>query len=136
MSGGYRTIENRGQGTLVHHFFQRRGRSLRGATGEPVDGFCTLHHPGCGTTCNCTHTVDWYKDGFIVGTSAGVSPIATFTYFGPPPLAGNYYAVLKDDCCPGDSIISPLIKIEPTCFPLIKGPCFMCNGVPVIPEER
>ena len=93
---------------------------------------CTIE--GCGTNCNCTYSVDWYKDGFVVGTNSGVPPIATFTYTGPPPLWGNYYAVLKDDCCPGDSVVSQLIKIEPTCEPKIDGPCFMCNGVPVTLE--
>ncbi|MBK7408662.1 MAG: hypothetical protein IPJ40_11710 [Saprospirales bacterium] len=31
---------------------------------------CTIE--GCGTNCNCTYSVDWYKDGFVVGTSTGV----------------------------------------------------------------
>lgn len=93
---------------------------------------CTIQ--GCNSGCNCTHTVEWYKDGFVIGTSAGVLPPATFTHTGPGSLAGNYYAVLKDDCCPGDSVVSSLVKIEPVCVPVIEGPCFMCNGMPVTLE--
>jgi hypothetical protein len=93
---------------------------------------CTIQ--GCNTGCNCTHTVEWYKDGFVIGTSAGVLPPAAFTYTSINPLAGNYYAVLKDDCCQGSAAVSALVKIEPVCVPVIKGPCFMCNGMPVVLE--
>ncbi len=92
---------------------------------------CTI--TGCLTGCNCSHTVDWYKDGYIIGSNTWPAPggVAMFTYTGPAPFYGNYYAVLKDDCCVGNSIISPLVQIAPTCFPKIDGPCFMCNGMPI-----
>jgi len=93
---------------------------------------CTVE--GCGTACACTRTIEWYKDGNLIASTtwAAFTTSATFTYFGPAPFAGNYYAVLKDDCCTGSALTSPVVQIDPSCVPVIKGPCFICNGVPVI----
>ena len=44
------------------------------------------------------------------------------------PLAGNYYAVVKDDCCPNNTDTSQVATIDPACFPVIEGPCFRCEN--------
>jgi hypothetical protein len=90
---------------------------------------CTI--AGCPTGCNCTYTVDWYKDGFLIGTSSNIPPSqATFTYTALP-LAGNYYAVIKADCCPDEVQTSQVITFNPSCEPWVLGPCFICDGIPV-----
>ncbi len=90
---------------------------------------CTID--GCGTPCNCTYTVDWYKDGNYIGTTANVTPptLATFNYTSTTkPLYGNYYAVLKSDCCPGEMVTTYPIFFRQACEPLIMGPCFICDN--------
>ncbi len=92
---------------------------------------CTIS--GCGNTappCLCPFTVDWYKDGNLFASTNLTAPPATISYTSPNILPGNYYAVIKD-CCPNDSAQSNLVKIAPTCSPVISGPCIICNGVPV-----
>lgn len=90
---------------------------------------CTIE--GCGTNCTCTHTVEWYQDGFIIAATNNVTGTQASYTNTTLPLAGNYYAVLRSDCCPGDTLKSALVAIRPSCVPQIKGPCFICNGVPV-----
>jgi len=90
---------------------------------------CTVE--GCGTNCTCTHTIDWCLNGFVIATTSNVTGTQASYTNTTPPLAGNYYAILRSDCCPGDTLQSDLIRIRPSCVPKIKGPCFICNGVPV-----
>lgn len=80
---------------------------------------------------NCTYTYDWYKDGFLIGsTQGGVS--ATFNYPNPLPLpstlAGNYYVIITNNCCPDSKVTSWYITIEPSCEPMVMGPCFICDN--------
>ena len=94
---------------------------------------CTVS--GCQTPCSCTHTVTWFKDTLQIGTT--IVPVggsfASFTYNSGVniSLPGNYYAVVQDDCCPNNSQQSWIAKVFPSCEPWIKGPCFMCDDVPV-----
>ncbi|MBL7774904.1 MAG: T9SS type A sorting domain-containing protein, partial [Saprospiraceae bacterium] len=91
---------------------------------------CTV--AGCppGTPCTpCPYTVEWYKDCMLIGTTnepAG-STSSSFPY-ATLPLAGNYYAVVKDDCCPNNTDTSQVATIDPACFPVIDGPCFRCEN--------
>ncbi len=87
---------------------------------------------GCGTPCTCTYTVDWYQNGFYIGTTPNVTPPtqATFHYT-TPPLYGTYFAVLKADCCPGESVTTYPLSFKQSCEPLVMGPCFVCDSVPV-----
>jgi hypothetical protein len=95
---------------------------------------CTL--AGClpGTPCTpCSHTVEWYKDCTKIGTTnepAGAT-MSSFTYTNPP-LAGNYYAVVKDDCCPNNTATSMVVEVFPACVPVITGPCFLCENETVM----
>jgi hypothetical protein len=89
---------------------------------------CTIQ--GCGTSCSCTHTVEWYLNGFLIGTTQTSLPTATFPWTGTP-LAGNYYAIVKDDCCPNNIAQTGHIPIDPPCEPVILGPCFICDNTPV-----
>ncbi|MBL7794716.1 MAG: T9SS type A sorting domain-containing protein [Saprospiraceae bacterium] len=89
---------------------------------------CTIQ--GCGTSCSCTYTVEWYLNGFLIGSTQTSLPTATFTWNGTP-LTGNYYAVVKDDCCLNNTATTWPIAIEPSCVPVILGPCFICDNDPV-----
>ena len=87
---------------------------------------------GCNTPCNCSYTVDWFQNGIFIGSTANVTPptLATFHYT-TLPLHGTYFAVLKADCCPGESITTYPIDFRQCCKPLVMGPCFVCDSVPV-----
>ena len=112
--------------------------SFSGISDPCVEQFVTLtldfqpcNIAGCNTGCNCTYTIDWFKDGFLIGSSANIPPPqATFTYT-IQPLAGNYYAIITADCCPEDSQISSIISFDPACEPVVLGPCFICDNQPV-----
>lgn len=91
---------------------------------------------GCLTPCTSTYTVDWYKDGFYIGTTNTNNttvPSATFTYT-IAPLAGNYYAIVKDDNCLNNTKKSWVSQVFPCCVPVIKGPWSMCDNDPVMLE--
>ena len=82
----------------------------------------------------CTYTYQWFKDGFPIGTTPGGSASETFTYFNPIPLpssvAGNYYCVITEDCCPQNQITTFHESIRPACEQCIIGPCFICDNKP------
>jgi hypothetical protein len=82
----------------------------------------------------CTYQVDWYKDGVLVHTDfSNISPVA-YTYPSPTPgqgsVAGVYYAVVRDTCCRLGEQTWPIV-IDPSCFPVIVGPCYRCDNEPV-----
>jgi hypothetical protein len=92
---------------------------------------------GCvpGTPCStqCSHTVEWYKGCTLIGIT-NEPPGATtsaFTYT-TTPLAGSYYAVVKDDCCPSNMETSLVVEVLPSCEPVIAGPCFICEDEQVM----
>ncbi len=83
---------------------------------------------------NCSYVVDWYKDGVLIHTSIVSASSVSYTYSSLTPgqgsVAGIYYAVVKDDCCRGSVQAGPVV-IEPTCVPVIAGPCYRCDNDPV-----
>ncbi len=86
---------------------------------------------GCNTPCTCGRTIEWYKDGFLIGSTQTNTNSASFIYT-TLPLYGNYYAIVKDDCCPNQSAMSGVQTVLPACVPKVEGPCFMCDNTPVI----
>ena len=86
---------------------------------------------GCTTGCSCNYTIDWYKDG-VLFASTPASPGSNSFGYNIQPLDGNYYAVLKADCCPNDMVTTSVITIDPACEPWVKGPCFICDSTPVM----
>jgi len=82
----------------------------------------------------CTYTYEWYKDGFLIGTTPGGGTSQTFTYFNPHPqpssVAGLYYAIIREDCCPRNLLHTWPLYIEPACEQCIMGPCFICDNQP------
>ncbi len=92
---------------------------------------CTIQ--GCGTACNCSHTTQWFKDGNLIGTTSSASGVTTATFiYTTRPLTGNYYGIIKDDCCPKNVVQTPAIAIAPACEPIVKGPCFICDNTPSV----
>jgi hypothetical protein len=91
--------------------------------------FLPCNISGCNTPCNCTYTVDWYKDGFYLATSTATPPMVSFTNT-VSPLVGNYSAVLKSDCC-DEEVASPVVSFQTACEPVIIGQCFICDNKPV-----
>ncbi|MCC6412235.1 MAG: T9SS type A sorting domain-containing protein [Saprospiraceae bacterium] len=111
--------------------------SFLGSSDDCVESFVTLDlmiEPcvidGCipSIPCSCTYTVEWFKDGFPIGTTPNtLSGMVSFTY-NTMPLAGNYYAVISSDCCAGETVTTTPVLFEPSCDPCIMGPCFICNN--------
>ena len=57
---------------------------------------------------------------------------ANFSYLGnSSTLPGNYYAVVKDNCCPGAKVKTKVVTINPFPELAIAGPCFLCKNQPV-----
>ncbi len=95
----------------------------------------------------CLYIIDWYLNGNLIHSSTSSLSSVTWTYLNQPPglgsVAGVYYVVVRDNCCTQSAQSWPLI-IDPTCVPIILGPCFRCNndnspdtltGVMVIPPK-
>lgn len=94
------------------------------ATVSPCVISCSGNPP-----CNCTYTMSWYKDGFLIGQTNG-GTTQTFSYT-TTPLYGNYYAIITEDCCPKNSMKTWVETFGPSCDPEITGPCFICDSNPV-----
>ncbi|MBK9335770.1 MAG: HYR domain-containing protein [Lewinellaceae bacterium] len=82
-----------------------------------------------GSPCNCGYTIAWYRDWDLLHTDVNTSgPLATYTHI-PASIdliAGNYYAVITENCC-GQQVKSDVIEIGPPSELVIAGPCFNCN---------
>lgn len=75
---------------------------------------------------DCNTTIKWYKDGILIHiTPAPAGSPAVFNYTSTS-LAGNYFAVISNDCC-GEEVTSLVNIVGPPCFAKIVGPCFRCN---------
>ena len=77
----------------------------------------------------CALTVKWYKDGLLIHASSATGTSATYTYVNAAldgNYAGNYYAVVDDNCCPGE-VKSNVVVIGPPCKAVVLGPCFICK---------
>jgi hypothetical protein len=120
------------------------------ATPDPcVDTQVALHVDFSPTPAggSCLFIIDWYKDGFLIGTSNSNTAPVSFIYNATPgqgSLAGNYYATIRDTCCP--QVVKTWVEsLAPACVPAIVGPCFRCfddpspivlTGVMVIPPSQ
>ncbi|TAK37403.1 MAG: T9SS type A sorting domain-containing protein [Saprospiraceae bacterium] len=82
----------------------------------------------------CLYVIDWYLDGNLIHTSTSSTSSVSWVYPSPTPglgsVAGVYYAVVRDNCCPQSAQTWPII-IDPTCVPVISGPCYRCGNDPV-----
>lgn len=82
------------------------------------------------TGAGCQYVIDWYYNGNLIHTSTSLTSSVSYTYPSPTPgmgsVAGVYYAVVKDNCCPGAAISLPIV-LNPTCVPAISGPCYVCD---------
>jgi hypothetical protein len=85
----------------------------------------------------CSYEVEWYANGQLLGTSQSSSSPISFSPFttGHSSLAGNYTAVIRDNCCDG-RWASDTLSIGPSCDPVISAPCYRCPGVlsPIVLE--
>ncbi len=82
----------------------------------------------------CRYVIDWYKNGVLIHTSNSDMGIVSWVYQSPTPgqgsVAGVYYAIVRDDCCP-QTVKTPALIIYPTCKPIIEGPCYRCDDEPI-----
>jgi len=69
----------------------------------------------------CSYTVTWYRNGQVIQTTSGITnaPV-NYTYTGVP-LAGNYYCVVQNSCCPG-SVRSQVITLDKPMEVFVAGP--------------
>jgi hypothetical protein len=78
--------------------------------------------------CSCDYTVEWYKDGVLLGSSTHVTTPAFYPHMAPPDeIAGNYYAIVRDNCCPGQVEKTPVVEVERAWDVIILGPCSRCG---------
>ena len=81
-----------------------------------------------GGMCNCDYTVEWYKDATLLHLGTYNSSPASYTHTDlPNKMAGNYYAIIKDNCCQGQVKKSIVVEVEKPWDVLILGPCFLCG---------
>ncbi len=75
----------------------------------------------------CSYIINWYKDGNLINSQnhTGSGTYAILNLNNVMNCAGNYYATIHDDCC-NQIAKSDILHIEPTCFPVISGPCYRC----------
>ncbi len=75
----------------------------------------------------CSYIINWYKDGNVINfqNHTGSGTYAILNLNNVMNCAGNYYATIHDDCC-NQIAKSDILHIEPTCFPVISGPCYRC----------
>ncbi len=95
----------------------------------PSQLLLSLDFSPCNTPaeCNC-YTIEWYKDGFLLGSGIYNSTPATFLYDDPllgGDYSGNYAAVIIDNCC-NRSVETEIITVKPPCKLILAGPCFRC----------
>ena len=91
--------------------------------------------PSLNSVCDCDFTIDWYKNGILIGSSNSNAATGSYTYV-DPALNGNYggvyYAVVRDNCC-GDEERSSWKIIDPPIGLCIIGDCFICDpAIPVV----
>lgn len=104
------------------------------ATPDPcVDTYVNLFVSFTPVMSGCTYTVEWYWNGDLIGTSTTGSATAQFQFTNPGviSLAGNYYAIVKENCC-GQAVATGPVFLDPTCFPVISGDCFICGYGPIM----
>lgn len=77
--------------------------------------------------CDCSHTVEWYKDGFLLASTSHTSSPASYLHI-DSDVAGNYYAVVKDDCCEGQVQKTEVVTLMNPWVPAALAPCFFKTG--------
>jgi PKD repeat protein len=78
----------------------------------------------------CGYIVEWYKDGNLIHTSTHSSSPASYVYTDATlngDYSGNYYAIVKDLCCPDQIKKSVVVTVGPPCKAAVLGPCFRCD---------
>lgn len=81
-----------------------------------------------GGACSCDYTVEWYKDGVFLASGQHTSSPATYTYMAlPEEMAGNYYAIVRDNCCSGQVKKTPVVRVERAWDVIISGQCSRCG---------
>jgi len=85
--------------------------------------------PSLNGICDCDYSIDWYKNGILIGTSNSNSATGSINYI-DAALNGNYsgvyYAVVRDNCC-GNEERSGWEIIDPPIGLCIIGDCFICD---------
>lgn len=78
----------------------------------------------------CPIKVTWIKNGQVLFSAIYTSSPATWFYTDPTLLgdySGNYWVTVERTCCPG-KLISNLVTIDPPCFVILTGPCYLKQG--------
>lgn len=76
------------------------------------------------TDCN-SFNVEWYKDGNLIALTTHTSSPVSLPY-ATPPLDGNYYVIVEDNCCHRRIKSEVVVHDVPFSF-FVTGPCFRCN---------
>ncbi len=77
---------------------------------------------------NCDYTISWYKDGNLIQSVVQNSSPVTYIHSAPSDeIAGNYYVVIQDNCCPEQSQKSEVVQVAPPMEVILTGPCFRCK---------
>ncbi len=83
------------------------------------------------TPTDCSVNITWYKDGLpIFSTNYSSSP-ASYTYINPllnGHYGGNYYAIVKSNCCENQIIKSDIKIIQPPMELVLGAPCYCSDG--------
>lgn len=107
-----------------------------------INSFTAVHAPICAATSvdmtidfgpiypsPCDYTITWYRNGQVINvTPAATASPASYTYTpaSTDDIAGNYYAVVSNNCC-NESLKSSVVVVDPPCEVIVLGPCFRCN---------
>lgn len=90
----------------------------------------TVHFAPCtaGGICNCNYTVEWYKDTTLLHSNTYTSSPVIYTHTDlPDKMPGNYYVIIKDNCCDGQVVKSIVVNVPKPWDVLVAGPCFLCG---------
>lgn len=90
----------------------------------------TVHFAPCtaGGFCNCDYTVEWYKDTTLLHSNTYNSSPAIYTHTDvPDKMPGNYYVIIKDNCCDRQVVKSVVVNVPKPWDILVAGPCFLCG---------
>ncbi len=86
--------------------------------------------PSLNGICDCNYTIDWYRNGNLIGSSNSTQPSAGFSYVDPSlngNYAGVYYAVVTDNCCDNSQRSQTLVADPPIAL-CVSGPCYICDA--------
>lgn len=75
---------------------------------------------------DCDHTIEWYQNGQLIHIDVYSSSPATYAYQAGD-REGNYYAIVKNNCCQEQFVSSSIEYVPPAASLAIAGPCFRCK---------